>query len=297
MAVAFRVSAAAGEFSHGGRYLALPDPLSYLGSLAHNAAILTYVGMLWLVPLAVFATRSRHWRGILLASLPVVVLVGPQLLLYSQQGVFEGKYEAAAAIGVAAASMAVIMWMRSEDRPRLYRGAIGLWTAGLLAFGFSTWTYAQSFTVDSIQLSRMVQTVASLTSANEVIAIAADPGRQYEPVLSLLDHISHQGRGDLQIRLLPLPPAQPYSPLEVSLATDLTTSSVGQRLLDGCAGLGAVIVLGDEASTRARLPCLDQGFRRVDFKTTTLLWGGDVVSLRPRLPGTASVGYVLLTAD
>jgi hypothetical protein len=297
MAVALRISAAAGQFSHGGRYLAVPDPISYLGSIAHNAAILAFVGMLWIVPLAVFAARSHHWRQVLLASLPVVVLVGPQLLLYSQQGVFEGKYEAAAAIGVAAASMAIIVWMRAQRRARLYRGAIGLWTAGLLAFAFSTWTYVQSFAVDSVQLSRMVQTIASSAPRNQIVGIAADPGRQFEPVFSLLDHIGHQGRDDLQIRLLPLSPDRPYSALEASLAADLAANAVGQHPIDTCEGLAGMIVLGDEATARAALPCLGQGFRRVDFVSTVLLWGGDAVSLRPRLPGGTGVGYVLLLAD
>jgi hypothetical protein len=293
IAAAFRISAAAGQFSHGGRYLALPDPASYIGSIAHNAAILAFVGMLWIAPLLVFAAPRGHWRPLVLAGLPILVLVGPQLLLYSEQGVFEGKYEAAAAIGVASLALASVAWLRLAGRVRRHRIAVGVWAAALVLFGFSTWTYAQSFTDDSIQLGQMVHTLATSTAANQTIAIAADPGRQYEPVLSLLDHLRHQGRDDLQVKLLPLPPDRPYSPLETSLATDLTTSFVGQ-LLNSCDGLGAVIVLGDEASTRSALSCLAQGFRRDDFTTSVLLWGGDAVSLRPHLPGMTNVGYALL---
>ena len=58
-----------------------------------------------------------------------------------------------------------------------------------------------------------------------------------------------------------------------------------------------MIVLGDENEARAALPCLADGFRRVEFNSQVLLWGGDSVSLRPRLPGVAHGGYMLLLPD
>jgi hypothetical protein len=298
MVIAAGIAATAGEFSHGGRYLSLPNPISYFGSVAHNAAILAYVGMFWVVTLLVFARAWRSWRTLLLASVPALVLITPQLLLYSQQGVFEGKYEAAPAIGVAALAMGSLVWLRSVGaHARLYRLGIGAWIVGLLAFGFSAWTYARSFSDDSIQLARMVETVAADSPGGRTIGIAGDPGNQYEPILSLVEFIHHQGRTDAPIKLLPIAPEKPYSPLSVSLAGDLTTSKLAELPAGTCQEIGALIVLGDEAKTRAALPCLNTGFKRVEFTNPVLLWGGDVVSLQPRLPGLTRVGYTLFVAD
>ncbi len=60
----------------------------------------------------------------------------------------------------------------------------------------------------------------------------------------------------------------------------------------GCSHLGALVVLREDASIEQALPCASAGFRRETFSTRVLLWGGDVVSLRPRLPGFADVTYV-----
>ena len=68
----------------------------------------------------------------------------------------------------------------------------------------------------------------------------------------------------------------------------------GTNAIHGIVVLGALIVLGDEAETRASLPCLDERFQRVEFSASVLLWGGEGVSLRPRVPGLARVSYVLL---
>jgi hypothetical protein len=51
-------------------------------------------------PLYEFAVM-RTVLGAMLVSGLALALIGPQLLLYSQQGIFEGKYQDAAAIGVA----------------------------------------------------------------------------------------------------------------------------------------------------------------------------------------------------
>jgi hypothetical protein len=298
MVIAAGIAATAGEFSHGGRYLSLPNPISYFGGVVHNAAILAYVAMFWVVLLLVFAGAWRSWRTLLLASVPAFVVVVPQLLLYSQQGVFEGKYEAAPAIGVVALSMGSIVWLRRvRARGGLYRLGIGAWIAGLVAFGFSTWTYARSFSDDSVQLAHMVETVAAAAPSGQTIGIAGDPGNQYEPILSLVDFIHHQGRTDAPIELLPLTPDTPYSPLSLSLATDLATSKLAALPTSTCQELGALIVVGDEAKTRSALPCLNTGFKRVEFTNMVLLWGGDAVSLRLRLPGLTQVGYTLFVAD
>src|SRR5207237_6037519 len=95
-AYAFLTGRAAGPLSYGGRYLALPDPVSYLRSVVQNAAILVYVGLGWIALPALFGYAKRQTRkeraAMLIAGLSAAALVVPQLLLYSQQGIFEGKY-------------------------------------------------------------------------------------------------------------------------------------------------------------------------------------------------------------
>ena len=305
VANAFLLGRSAGPLSYGGRYLALPDPLGYLRSVAQNAAILAYVGLGWVALLAFltsFRLRTRlrtrrEWRAALIAAVPAVVLIVPQLLLYSQQGIFEGKYESAAAVGVAGTSMLALVWLELHGQRHSYRLGLGLWTAALAAFAVSTWTYARYFTEDSIQLNRMVETVAASTPTSQIVGIAADPARQYEPVLSLVDHIAHQGRGHFDVKVLLLAPDRPYSALEASFAQDLAASALAQPPVSTCDGLGALIVLGDEGATRLALPCLDRGFRRIEFSAPVLLWGGDAVSLRPRLPGVARVTYVVYLGE
>lgn len=298
---AFLVGRSAGPLSYGGRYLALPDPLGYLRSVVQNAAILTYVGLGWIAPIVLLTGVRRRvlreWRPLLVAGVPAAALIVPQVLLYSQQGVFEGKYEAAAAVGVAGTVMLALMWLEQRGQVRLYTFGLGLWAAALAAFALSTWTYARYFTEDSTQLNRMVETVAVSTPTSQTIGIAADPARQYEPILSLVDHFAHQGRGRFDVKVLPLAPDRSYSALEASFARDLAASTLAQPPVSNCGGLGAMIVLGDEGTVRRSLPCLDQGFRRREFSDAVLLWGGDAVSLRPRPPGIARVSYVVYLAE
>ena len=300
--VVFLIGASAGPLSYGGRYLAVPNVATYVRSLVQNAVILVYAGLGWLGLLVVWTLRSSltdrcERRTAVAASAVALVLVVPQLALYSQQGIFEGKYEAAAAIGVAGWSMSALVWLGRRRQPQVYVAGLCLWSGVLLAFGFSTWTYAHSFTADSVQLARLVNTVAGSTGSGQTVGIAADPARQYEPIVSLVDHVVHQGRSDLLFRVVPLEPDRPYTPLEASFARAMASSNLSQgpSLTDvGCASLDALIILGKEAQTRATLPCLNTGFRRIEFSESVLLWGGEGVSLRPRLPGWTSVGYVLL---
>jgi hypothetical protein len=295
------VGASAGPLSYGGRYLAVPDLGSYLRAVAQNAAILGFVGIFWLAPLIALglqqATLPTNQRGrMVLASGFALLLIGPQVLLYSQQGIFEGKYEAAGAIGVALWSMAGLVMLKTNGLRRLYLAGIGIWCVTISAFAFGTWTYAGYFAEDSVQLGHLTEQVTTSAAAGSVVGIAADPARQYEPIESLIVHIAHRGRSDLTIKVLPLVPDRPYTPLEASFAETLANSRLGQPPLteSNCRGLGSMIVLGDAAQAHTNLPCLDQGFRRIDFSATVLLWGGEGVSLRPRMPGLARVGYVVL---
>jgi hypothetical protein len=295
------IGASAGTLSYGGRYLALPEPANYARVVAQNSAILAFVGLLWLTPLTVWWLRRsalssfERWVALSASSLTLVLVV-PQILLYSQQGVFEGKYEAAAAIGIAAWSMAGLVLLKRRGLERPYRASMSLWCATLVAFGFGTWTYARYYAEDSIELNRLTDQVALSAAPGDAVGIAADPARQYEPIQSLVAHLRYRGRADLRVAVLPLTPNRPYSPLEASFATALANSSLAKPpLAEGaCVRLGSMIVLGDESQTRAALPCLEQGFRRLVFSSSVLLWGGDSVSLRPRLPGIATVSYVLL---
>jgi len=300
------VGAAAGPLSYGGRHLTLPDLAGYARTVVQNAAILGFVGLPWLVLLAAWPRRACALAGrerghVLGATLVMLVLVGPQLVLYSQQGVFEGKYEVPAAVAVAGWSLLGLGWLRRHAAGRRYRAAIASCSVVLVAFGFSTWTYAMAYTADSVQVRRLVDEIAARAPPGSVAGIAADPARQYEPITSLADHLAHAGRADLHVEVLPLAPAadRPYNAVETADAQALLASPFGQPPLQqsGCSGLAVLVVLGDEAATRAALPCLDQGYQRREFSARVLLWGGDGVSLRPRLPGWTSVGYVLLEAE
>jgi hypothetical protein len=297
---AFAIGAGAGTLSYGGRYLELPGLGAYARSVAQNSAIIVFAALGWTLAIAAWGLRQGgQWRNTLLGCGCALLLIGPQLLLYSQQGIFEGKYEDVAAIGMAGWAMAGLVWLRRQGRTELYRIGLGVWAAMVLLFGFSTWTYARFFVEDSHQLTRLVDQVAISTPAGAIVGIAGDAARQYEPIVSVADHIAHRGRADVQFAVLALTPERQYSPLEAAFARDLSSSTFGRPLLPAgkCDDLGSMIVLGDENEARAALPCLADGFRRVELYSQVLLWGGDSVSLRPRLPGVARVGYVLLLPD
>jgi hypothetical protein len=106
-------------------------------------------------------------------------------------------------------------------------------------------------------------------------------------MLSMVDQIAHA------LEALLLAPPDPYTPREAALAQAFQTSSLATPVRRAaCTGLSAVVVLRDEAATRRALPCIAD-FERIDLTATLLLWGGDQVSLRPRLPGLARAGYIL----
>ena len=144
-----------------------------------------------------------------------------------------------------------------------------------------------------MHLQRLVANVAEATPQSAVVDIAGDPAADYEPMLSMVDQIAHAGRQDLHLEALLLPPPDPYTAREAALAQAFQSSSLGQSTQrTSCTGLSAVVVVRDEAATRQALPCLAD-FERVDLTSSVLLWGGDQVSLRPRLPGFARAGYIL----
>src|SRR5205823_2771566 len=138
-------------------------------------------------------------------SVLALLLIVPQLLLYSAQGIMEGKYEDIAGLGVAAWMMAglVLLGWRGARRP--YEVGLAVWSVTVIAFGVSTWSYATYFTQDSLQLQRLVSAVTTAVPTSQDVGIAADPGRQYEPVVSLVEHIRHQGRRDVRTSLVALP--------------------------------------------------------------------------------------------
>jgi hypothetical protein len=297
------ISHAAGTSTYGGGFLARPDPGPFTRFLAQNLAILVHAGVGWLALVLLWRMRrhrySMHDRdtGLLAAGL-AALLVLPQLLVYSNQGVLEGRYELPAALGVVGLLTLGLAWVHQRGAHQLYRLSTSIFGAVLVAFGFSTWTYASFFAADSVQLHRLITEVASKNPSGSTLAIAADPGRQYEPILSLLTHLARYGPSDAQVEVLQLvPPDLTYTPREESLVQDLRDRSLlhSRKLSDeGCANLSAVIVLGNELLAHNALPCLMQGFRREEFSASVLLWGGEGVSLRPRVPGIAQIAYVLL---
>ena len=298
-AVQFAIGATAGAQSYGGAFLTSPSIDAYAVNIVHNLLIVGFASSGWLVVLVLWAGRVRlrpaEWRTAALATGVAVLLIVPQLLLYSRQGVLEGKYELPAAIGLAGWIIAGLAWLKRRA-PRVYAIGLACWAVALLGYGFATWSYAAFFAQDSIELQRLVSRVALGTPQNAIVGIAGDPAADYEPMLSFIDQLAHAGRDDIQLKVLPLPPEAPYTAGQASLASRLLQTSLGQPAplaAADCPGLGGLIVLHDEGAARSALPCL-RDFDRLDLSEPVLLWGGDQVSLRPRLPGFARPGYVLL---
>jgi hypothetical protein len=297
----FDAAARAGLTSYGGRYVDLPDPISYGRFIIHNTAIIAFAGMCWLIPFGLWPwLRSRHvpraWSVALLMTTVAGLLVVPQVLLYSRLGVIEGKYEAPAAVGVAGWVIGALAWLGASRFVTWHRTGLVVCGVSVALFGLSTWTYANAFAEDSLQLNRLVNDVATLTPPGGVIAIAADPAGHYEPILSLVDHVAHAGRPDIQVKVLPVQ-ADTYTTDQARLAQTLLAGRVGQPPTPaelGCDRVSAVIVLTDLAPAESAMPCLATAYRRIDHSSNVLLWGGSGVSLRPRLPGQSLVSYTLL---
>jgi hypothetical protein len=299
-AIAYKVAASAGISTYGGRYLSGVDLPQFAVTVLHNAAILVVASTAWLAPLIALpgatVRRYRLSRRAGLAVILVVVLVIPQLALYSLQGVMEGRYELPSTIGLAAVPALALSWLASLGARRAYLLGVAAWSSVLLLFGFSTWTYATAFTADSVQLDRMLATVAESAPPNALVALVADPGRQFEPALSIVDQLVSRGRADLRMRLVPLRRDGQYTPNEAALARNLPDSIPLLEAVSAgspCANLGAAIVLANIPPDEV-LPCAAAELRPVRFTTTALVWGSETVSLRPRLPGVVSVGYLAL---
>jgi hypothetical protein len=304
--MAVSVGHTAGVDSYGGNFLATPDLVADMLRAAHNLAILVVATSAWLIVLLVPGLRGwRAGRRQAIDALLMLGLVGltvaPQLALYSNVGILEGRYELPAALAIAALVVATLRVAQNAGAKRTYRLGIGLFAASVVLFGVSTWSYASYFAADSQALHQLLGAVASETAPATVIGIAGDPARQYEPILSLATYLGRSRPGAAQVKLLPLDPTgAPYSRGESNLAQAMGDTS----LMDpptlaeaGCGDVGAVIVLRDVAQAQQKLPCLDAGYRREDFTARVPLWGGESVSLRPRLPGFAQITYTALIAD
>src|SRR5262249_26753850 len=138
----------------------------------------------WLTVVAVWPAlrkhRTRPTPSALFALVLAIILVVPQLALYSAQGVMEGRYELPAAIGLALLTLFGVQRLRDLRRPVAYRFAVVAWSSMLALFALSTWSYAARFTADSLELDRMLSAVTETAPPGTVVAIVADPGRQFE---------------------------------------------------------------------------------------------------------------------
>jgi hypothetical protein len=302
-AAAAAIGRAAGTQSYGGDFLAPPDVRADLVRFAHNLAIIVFAGSGWLVLL--LAPRLRGWlanRLELRCAAVLIVLAGvlivPQLALYSNVGILEGRYELPAALGIIGLVLAGLHTLQLQGARTLYRLGVAVLTSTIVLFGFSSWTYAGYFAADSHELQQMLETVAREAPSADVIAITGDPARQYEPILSMTTYLYRLGRDQDHVKLLPLEPVTPpYTTGEVNLVQAIdATSLMAPPGLDqlSCSQVGALIILREDPRIRQQLPCLDSGFRPENFGARVLTWGGDVVSLRPRLPGFADISYLAL---
>jgi hypothetical protein len=302
-AAAAAIGRAAGTQSYGGDFLAPPDVRADLVRFAHNLAIIVFAGGGWLVVLLAPRLRGSLANRCELRCVAVLlalagVLIVPQLALYSNVGILEGRYELPAALGVIGLVLVGLRAVQRRGARTVSRVGVGLLTSTVVLFGFSSWTYAGYFAADSHELQQMLETVAGEAPSAEVIAITGDPGRQYEPILSMTTYLYRLGRDQDLVKLLPLEPeAPPYTTGEVNLVRAIhATSLMAPPGLDqlSCSQIGALIVLREDPRIRQQLPCLESGFRPENFGARVLTWGGDVVSLRPRLPGFADISYLAL---
>jgi hypothetical protein len=297
---------ASGPDSYGSVFFSPPDLATYAVRAVHNLAILLYAGVGWLVLVPTLGLRRLRLSrgGLTVAAVVCVVAVLctiPQVLIYSNEGILEGRYEVPATLGVVGVVLVALEMLRRGRAWGLYRLGSSLFALTLVLFGISTWTFASYFAVDSLLLHQLLTEVSVQVPRGAVIGIAADPARQYEPALSMATFLSRFGSDDASIKLLPVAPAQPTNTrAETVLAQNMTASSlmrtptVSDR---GCANMGAMVLLAPESLAEAQLPCLLIGFRREVFSADVLLWGGDAVSLRPRLPGPTSITYVVLLGE
>jgi hypothetical protein len=291
------VAASAGGESYGGAFLRAPGLRDYAIVVAHNFAIMVFAASGWLGLLVLVGAIRRPPTGqsreiAIWATLAAGLLVVPQLVLYSRTGVVEGKYELPCALGVAAAVVAGLAWLKANHQDNYYRVGLALFGASVAAFAISTRTYAEYFAVDSQQLHDMVLQVARTAPPSAVVGVAGDPAGNYEPTFSLIDHFAAAGRSDVTIRALPIDNGSDHPPRQVALAQTLL-STVGQvSPASVCRDVSAVIVMPDVANPDV-LPCPGE-FQTLDFVRPVLLWGGDHVRLRPQPPGAVITGYTLL---
>jgi hypothetical protein len=298
----FVVAATAGNQSYGGAFLNSPRPTVYAANLAHNLAILGFVTSGWVAILVVIAVgraslSARERELAMWAAGALTLLVGPQLVLYSRPGVIDGKYELPAALGMVLCVIGGLAWLEWRGEADLARLGASVFGVAIALCAFSTSTYAASFAADSQELHRTISQVVAAAPPSAIVGIAGNPATDFEPMLSLIDHIAAAGRPDLRLKALPIDnPATDTDPRLATLARTLLASPLGQPApLSDCSGVSSVIVLHDPAAAERSLPCL-RDFEEVGLTQSVLLWGGDQVSLRPRLPGLTVVGYALFQA-
>jgi hypothetical protein len=303
----FEVGRRAGASSDGGRFLHL-DPASYFGLVLDNAVLLYLAGgWLVLLPGLLFAVawirkrcRPREIVGWLVGLVLVLLLVVPQILLYSSTGLMTERYVLPAGLGVAAAAAAGLAWLHRTGRRAVYWIGLLAWAAVLLVDAGISHTDAEYFRADSEQLASMVNSVATSAPIGSTVALAVNPVEHYEQAVSLLYHLAHTGRSDLRIDLLVVPPDHDLSAADAELPHNLI-----QNLFSGpaavtpadCPKLGAVILLVSRERASQVLPCINTATpRSVSFRDNVTAMS-DLLPL-PWPPRTRTeVGYTVLLND
>lgn len=304
---ALLIARSAGTTSYGGAYLDT-GLATYGRNILVSLVVLAKLGG-WLAPvllagfaLLVVQRRCRtqdvgRWGA---ATALALLLVLPQVLLYARGGVLVERYILPAGLGMAAGLTAILGWFQLHRHRRLFLVGALLWGEVLVLGGLATWMEADAFRADALQLERLVTTIATSAPRNAVVGIAADPADHYEKSISLLYHLAHTGRSDLDIRLLPVRPGHAYTVAEEAYSDTLRGLHFrGQADLaqHGCEDLAAVILLASEASAREALPCLQStGLGRVDFVAPVYVW--DPIHAASSLSAPqVSLGYSLLLAQ
>jgi hypothetical protein len=288
----FAIAAWAGDATYGGAFLVSPPVGTYALNFLHNLGITLFAGIGW--PGVLALPRWRRLGGVSGWALgAVLVLIVPQLVLYSREGILEGKYELPSALAVAASVIAGLVWLQQAGRTREFRAGLSLFGVTVGLFAISTHSYAAYFTEDSRQLQRMVQYVAQTAPMGAVVGVAGNPSSDYEPILSVVDQFAAAGRSDLEIAAVPVQTDAPQDARAEARVQMLYQTLHELAPLSTCSAVSVVILLPDAWSSEAALPCRE-GYDEIEFTSSATVWGSDHVNLRPQLPELATAGLILL---
>lgn len=299
------VASAAGTRTYGGRYLGAINQSVWLDLVAAQIVTLTgligIVGTLVVPGLVPLSARGRvkkkeavHWAA---SFFLLALFVAPQVLVHARADMLPGRYLMPQALGPIAAVAAAVAWFWHRRVWPPVVVALALW-AWMLAVGtWATWLEANAFRVDSKLLRRAVDVMAAAPPGSTVV-IASDPARTPEKTMSLLYHVAHRGRDDLDVRLVPVvaTPRTPEQQLQaIGFAQHYFPNHTGAPTTT-CDRLAVAFLWVSAQTVTDTLPCLaPPRYERVTLSEPVLRWSAWPILLLPTFTHT-DIPYELLVA-